>query len=92
MSLMINVQTSSQKRYVSRWPYRHGALVNMLPAATAYLTHLERQAGLNLLSKSIRNGFVEVYEDLHGKLGLDSALGDQAVERVRKGTAQTVFC
>jgi 2-iminoacetate synthase ThiH len=54
--------------------------------------HLERQASFDLISKPVRNRFVEVYENLHGQLGLDSALGDQVVERVCEGTAQTVHC
>jgi hypothetical protein len=53
---------------------------------------LERQASFDLVSKPVRNRFVEVDEDLHGQLGLDSALGDQVVERVCEGTAQTVLC
>jgi hypothetical protein len=55
-------------------------------------SHLERQASLDPISQPVRNCFVEVYENLHGKLGLDSALGDQVVERVGEGTAQTVLC
>jgi hypothetical protein len=60
--------------------------------AGACQTHLERQTGLDLVCEPICDCFVEVYEDLHGELGLDSALGDQVVERVREGTAQTVLC
>jgi hypothetical protein len=91
MSLMMKVQTSSQKRYVSRCPYRDGASVRVRPAASVQQAHLERQTGLDLLCEPVRDCFVEVYEDLHGQLGLDSALGDQVVERVCEGTAQTVL-
>jgi hypothetical protein len=62
------------------------------PAAGACQIHLERQTGLDLICEPVCDRFVKVYEDLHGKLGLDSALGDQVVERVREGTAQTVLC
>jgi hypothetical protein len=68
------------------------ALVHVLPAAIVRQAHLERQASLDLISKPVRNRFVEVYEDLHGQLRLDSALGDQVVKRVCEGTAQTVLC
>jgi hypothetical protein len=53
-------------------------------------THLESQAGLDLIGEAVCDCLVKVDENLHGKLGLDSALGDQVVERVCKGTAQTV--
>jgi hypothetical protein len=88
MSLMMNVQTSSQKRYVSRCPCRH---VVQQSAATGPMvaTHLERQPGLNLLRQDVGYRFVEVGEDLHRKLGFDAALSDEVVQRVREGAAYT---
>jgi len=89
MSLMINVQTSSQKRYVSRCPYidlsvtclRRGASPNNLKCHTRF----------DLLREHICNSLVEVGKNLHGELWFDAALGDQRVERVRKGTAEAAF-
>lgn len=53
---------------------------------------LEAETALNLFGQPVCDRLVEVEEYLHGKLGLDSALGDQAVERVREGAAETVLC
>ena len=53
--------------------------------------HLEGQAGLDLVGEHIGNGLVEVGQDAHGQLRLDTALGDQRVERVRESTADAVF-
>lgn len=53
--------------------------------------YLKRQARLDLVSEHVGNGLVEVGQDAHGKLRLDAALGDQRVERVCKGTADTVL-
>ena len=55
-------------------------------------TDLKRQPRLDLVRQHFRNRFIEVRENLHGELGLDPALSDQVVERVREGAAQTVFC
>jgi hypothetical protein len=89
MSLMIKVHTSSQKRYVSRWPYASTVSVGCPVVARGY-ADLECEARLDLVGEDIGDGLVEVGEDLHGKLGFDAALGDEVVERVCKGTAQTV--
>ena len=53
-------------------------------------TYLECEPRLDLVCEHVGNGLVEVCEDLHGQLGLDAALGDQVVQRVREGTTQTV--
>jgi hypothetical protein len=50
-------------------------------------THLKRKPRLDLICEHVGNRLVEVCEDLHGQLGLDAALGDQIVQRVREGTA-----
>lgn len=55
-------------------------------------THLERQPCLDLICKYVGDRLIEVGEDLHGQLGLDTALGDQVVQRVREGTTQTACC
>lgn len=55
-------------------------------------THLERQPSLDLICEYVGDRLVKVGEDLHGQLGLDAALGNQIVQRVREGTAQTVRC
>jgi hypothetical protein len=54
--------------------------------------HLECKPRLDLVCEHIGDRLVEVDEDLHGQLGLDAALGDQIVQRVREGAAQTVCC
>jgi hypothetical protein len=64
----------------------------MLPTGRICATDLECQARLDLLREHIGDGLVEVQEDLHGELGLYAALGNEVVERVCKGAAQTVLC
>lgn len=66
--------------------HQHGEGASFPPS-----TDLECQTVLDLVSKHICNCLVEVDQDLHGQLGLDPSLGDQTVERIRKGAAQTVF-
>jgi hypothetical protein len=87
MSLMIKVHTSSQKRYVSRWPC--ACTVRSRVQWLGGGTDLECEARLDFVGEDIGDGLVEVGEDLHGELGLDTALGDEVVERVCEGTAQT---
>jgi hypothetical protein len=88
MSLMIKVHTSSQKRYVSRWPCACTVRVKG-PVVAWGGADLECEARLDLVGEDIGDGLVEVGENLHGELGLDTALGDEVVERVCEGTAQT---
>jgi hypothetical protein len=53
-------------------------------------THLERHTRFDLVCKHLRDGFVEVDEDLHSQLRLDAALRDEQVERVCQGLAETM--
>jgi carbamoylphosphate synthase small subunit len=55
-------------------------------------TDLECQARLDLVGKHVGDSLVEVGEDLHSELRLDAALGDEVVEGVCEGAAQTVCC
>lgn len=91
ISLMIKVQTSSQKRYVSRWPWSTSQY-RTAPLCRAGATDLECQAGLDLLREDVGDGAVEVGEDLHGQLGLDAALRDEVVQRVCERAAQAAAC
>ena len=54
----------------------------------ASATNLKRQPRLDLLRKHIGDGSVKVGENLHGKLGLYSALGNKVVQRVCERAAQ----
>jgi hypothetical protein len=54
-------------------------------------TDLECQARLDLLGEDIGNSLVKVQEDLHGELGLYAALGDEVIQCVCQGAAQTVL-
>jgi hypothetical protein len=67
-------------------------LATQAAAICATATHLERQPRLDLIRQYVRYRFVEVRENLHRKLGLDSALGDEVVQRVREGAAYTASC
>lgn len=49
--------------------------------------YLERQPRLHFVCQDLRYTSVEVREDLHCKLGFDSALADQIIESVCKGHA-----
>ena len=42
----------------------------------------ESEAGFYFFAQSVADGFVEVGEDFHGELGLDSAVVDEVVDRV----------
>jgi hypothetical protein len=55
-------------------------------------TDLERQARLDLFREHVGNSLVKVEENLHGELGLYAALGNEVVQRVCEGAAQTVLC
>ncbi len=55
-----------------------------LPLFPSRAYHLERQARLHLLSQHLCDTAIEVRQDLHRELGLDSTLADQVVEGVRE--------
>lgn len=54
-------------------------------------SHLEAEAGLDLVGQHFGDGLVEVHEDLHGKLRLDAALRDERVQRVCEGATETAM-
>ena len=53
-------------------------------------TYFESQSLLDLLSQYFRNGLVKVRQDLHGQLGLDATFGNESVQRICEGSAQTI--
>ena len=54
------------------------------------LVYLEAHARLDLLRQGVGDGFVEVADDLHGKLRLDLSVHDEIVERIRERGADAV--
>lgn len=52
--------------------------------------YFEVQASLDLVSQDFCNSTVEICEDLHGKLRLDTAVIDEIVERIGERKADTV--
>ena len=70
--------------------YQHTALN---PALYGFiLTYLERQPGFDLVCQYFRNRLVKVCENLHRKLGFDSAFGNETIEGICEGPAQTDRC
>lgn len=72
---------------------------DVIAEAVCVKMSLECQPCLDLLGKHIGHGPVKVGENLHGELGLYSALGNEVVQRVCKRAAQAasaveliVFC
>ena len=51
--------------------------------------YLERHPGLDLLLEDFSDAAIEVRENLHCQLWLDSALGDELVKGVHKGASDT---
>lgn len=83
----MNVQTSSQNRYVSRCPCRfskHVLCAEHHPKAAA---HLECEPRLHARREIVSNCLVEVGEDLHSQLGLDAPLVDKFVNRIDESLA-----
>ena len=54
--------------------------------------YLESQARLDLLGQNISNRLVEVCEDLHGKLWLDSPLADEVVQCICERASKATEC
>ena len=54
--------------------------------------YLESQARLDLVSQNISNCLVEVCEDLHGELWLDSPLADEVVQCICERASQATEC
>ena len=93
MSLMMKVQTSSQKRYVSRLAFAgHGCY--HLPLSRDVWdrpdAYLEAQPRLHLISQDFSDGTIEVLNDAHGELRIDALVADQVVQRVRKSQAAAI--
>ena len=89
--LIRNVQTSSQKRYVSSEPWA-GQLVYALAVgvkSAGPFIHLEREAGLNLLIERVGHDAVKLHQDLHGQLRIDPLVLDQVIEGISQGHAET---
>lgn len=60
------------------------SLATPLPSMSRRNMYLEGQPRLHLLSQHLRNTSIEVRQDLHRQLGLDSPLADQVIEGVRE--------
>ena len=54
--------------------------------------YLESQARLDLLGQNISNCLVEVREDLHGELWLDSPLADEVVQCICERASKATEC
>ena len=54
-------------------------------------THFECQSSLDLVCQNFCDRLVEICEDLHGELGLDSAFGDETIQSVCESAAETVL-
>lgn len=67
-------------------PIRH----QLCPSPNHTPTYLERQPRLHLVCQHLRDTPVEVREDLHRKLRLDTALANQIVQRIRERHANAV--
>lgn len=85
--LIMNVHTSSQNRYVSRWPcvpvrfsYKHSTI----------FAYLELKPCLDLLTQYRCDTLIEVLHNTHRQLGLDSARGDQVIESVCKSYSDAI--
>lgn len=53
--------------------------------------HLEGQPILDVLLQRLGDGLVEVAQDLHRQLRVDTLVADEIVERVRQGKADAIF-
>lgn len=93
--LIKNVQTSSQRRYVSRLPClpeseRLASGPHAKPGVAAS-SYLELQSASHVLLQRLSDGLIKIAQNLHRQLRVDARIADEVIESVCQSQADAAF-